>query len=220
MIISLGLGIVSGLFSLFVLRVGVFLAGSCLGIVVATGIHSISSKRGHIIYFMQHFFFSPSPHPLQVASGGASISITTLLIVYAVSGVAGGFLALYKEKVVIISVTALGGAFVVFIGESQVSAMLHSHKPLNLTRSPPRRCPFQRMPLHGRGGRRSWRCQRRGLVRWRSECTSDEMRCVGNLKLNQKKKYIGYRSTKTRCVCTLCVYVCVYSILSCVCVEV
>jgi len=91
-LISLGLGLFAGGVALWVLKIGIFLGGSCLGLVVSFGLRTV----------LAHFDVFQTDESFAMFYFGAAI--------------VGGLLALYKDKPIIIFLTSFGGAFAFFIG--------------------------------------------------------------------------------------------------------
>eukprot|EP00054_Salpingoeca_dolichothecata_P017033 m.101211 g.101211 ORF g.101211 m.101211 type:complete len:417 (+) comp22274_c0_seq1:252-1502(+) len=92
LLISAVCGLVGGVLALWILKIGVFLTGSCLGLAASLALRSII---GHLHLFQTDLAFA---------------------VFYACSGLSGGIIALYKEKPVIVTITALFGSFAFFLG--------------------------------------------------------------------------------------------------------
>eukprot|EP00053_Salpingoeca_punica_P011061 m.99061 g.99061 ORF g.99061 m.99061 type:complete len:460 (+) comp15576_c0_seq1:249-1628(+) len=92
LLICLGIGVAGGLIALWILKIGIFMTGSCLGLAVGLAARTILGEL----------------HLLNTDLAFA--------IFYATIGFVGGMLALYKEKPIIVALTAFGGAFGFFVG--------------------------------------------------------------------------------------------------------
>lgn len=91
-LISVGLGVLAGGVALWVLRVGVFLCGTCLGLGISL---ALRTALAHMHVFQSDVSFA---------------------MFYSAAALVGGLVALYKDKPIIIVVTAFGGAFAFFVG--------------------------------------------------------------------------------------------------------
>eukprot|EP00041_Stephanoeca_diplocostata_P041501 m.8133 g.8133 ORF g.8133 m.8133 type:complete len:436 (+) comp6109_c0_seq2:233-1540(+) len=91
-LISVGLGVLAGGIALWILQVGIFLCGTCLGLGVSLGLRTMLA---HMSIFQSDVSFA---------------------LFYTGAALVGGLVALYKNKPIIICVTAFGGSFGFFTG--------------------------------------------------------------------------------------------------------
>eukprot|EP00038_Savillea_parva_P008739 m.178842 g.178842 ORF g.178842 m.178842 type:complete len:475 (+) comp14634_c0_seq1:82-1506(+) len=91
-LISVGLGIFAGGVALWILKVGIFLGGSCLGLFISL---AMRTSLAHMNVFQSEESFA---------------------LFYFGAALVGGMVALYKDRPIIIALTAFGGAFGVVAG--------------------------------------------------------------------------------------------------------